>query len=463
MGKGKFWRRIICVGVAFAMLALSGCADKVEESISVNGGGRALSTAYYPERPKYPQSEAEWSDEEVYDAWRASLRERRLGDEELGAMEGAWAGLLPALLGDGGEENMVCSPANVYVALSMLAECAGGESRAEVLRLLGGEDMEAQRALTKRLWEALYNDDGSYTGLLANSVWLRSGDEGEYDTGVLRTLAEDYYASSFEGVMGSAEYDSVLRDWLNGQTKGLLEEQTGDIGFERNTVMALASTAYFADNWAMQFEPERTEKEVFHAPGGDVERDFMKMSLMTSFYMGDKFTALELPFERGGSMRLLLPNEGVETGEILESRAAVDFLTRKEIPEELKRANADVDLSMPRFDVASDGDIIKRLEGLGVMEVFDRDKADFTPLIGEDNVFNTGGESWSVYVDAVLHGARVKADESGCEAAAYTVMLVAGAGMPQETIEVDFVLDRPFVFSLMSGGVPMFAGVVNEP
>ena len=54
-------------------------------------------------------------------------------------------------------------------------------------------------------------------------------------------------------------------------------------------------------------------------------------------------------------------------------------------------------------------------------------------------------------------------DEEGVAAAAYTVMPVEGATEPPED-EVDFVLDRPFLFCLTSAdGLPLFAGTVANP
>ena len=61
------------------------------------------------------------------------------------------------------------------------------------------------------------------------------------------------------------------------------------------------------------------------------------------------------------------------------------------------------------------------------------------------------------------HGARVMVDEEGCIAAAYTVMAAAGGAMPPEE-QVDFVLDRPFLFVITSdSGLPLFAGIVRKP
>ena len=48
-------------------------------------------------------------------------------------------------------------------------------------------------------------------------------------------------------------------------------------------------------------------------------------------------------------------------------------------------------------------------------------------------------------------------------AAAYTEMRLSGASMPPED-EMDFVLDRPFLFAVISDDqMPLFVGIVNQP
>ena len=80
--------------------------------------------------------------------------------------------------------------------------------------------------------------------------------------------------------------------------------------------------------------------------------------------------------------------------------------------------------------------------------------ADFSPIIPE----NDGG-----YVSQVKHATRVAINEEGVTAAAFTVILRAGAAMPPKD-EMDFALDRPFLFIIESqDGLPLFAGVVNQP
>ena len=67
------------------------------------------------------------------------------------------------------------------------------------------------------------------------------------------------------------------------------------------------------------------------------------------------------------------------------------------------------------------------------------------------------------WLDKVQHGVRVAIDEEGVTAAAYTEMTLCGSAMPPED-EVDFVLDRPFLFVIMGAdNLPLFIGVVNQP
>ena len=61
----------------------------------------------------------------------------------------------------------------------------------------------------------------------------------------------------------------------------------------------------------------------------------------------------------------------------------------------------------------------------------------------------------------VQHAARLTMDEEGVTATAFTAMGY-GAGGPEN--QMDFTLDRPFLFVVKTeSGLPLFAGIVNEP
>ena len=443
----------------------------------------ALALAAYPEMAPYPNEDDfyagldENSDKaelqkasdafyEAYDAWLDSRKALRSNTDYAGIMDEFLSRSAAQLLTDAGEENRIYSPLNIYMALSMLAETAGGNSRQQILDLLQVDSIEALRAQAAALWRDNYRDDGATASILANSLWLSDG--MTYSQETLDTLAEHYYASSFSGQMGSEEYTQALRDWLNEQTGGLLAEQAEGLELDSKTVLALASTLYFKAAWDAEFAQENTQTDTFHAPSGDVDTDFMHQTTLSTYYWGEHFSAVQLSFQEGGSMWLILPDEGYTVDELVESGEAMDFLLadkygyyNEETDEFVEtwpgQKYLNINLSMPKFDVSSDVDLIDGLKALGVTDVFNPGVSNFDPL----------GASTAdpLYVSRAQHAARVKVDEEGCEAAAYTVMMVAlGSAMPPDD-EVDFTLDRPFLFAITGGwsGLPLFVGTVNQP
>ena len=422
----------------------------------------ALATAVYPETAPYPKDEDYTSStgtfdydkySRAYDAWQASRDALASGTDYAGAMDEFLSASTAQFLANAGTENRVYSPLNVYMALSMLAETAGGNSREQLLDLLGAESVESLRAFAGALWRDNYRDDGAVTSLLANSLWLRDGTT--YSQDVLDTLAADYYASSFSGEMGTEEYDQALRNWLNEQTGGMLREQADGLSMDAETVLALASTVYFKAAWSSEFNKYLTDRDIFHAPTGGVETDFMRSSAQRTYYWGDHFSAAALSFKQGGSMWLILPDEGYPVDGLLDSGEAMDFLLTARYGYDNSRFLT-VHLSMPKFDVSSELDLIGGLEALGVTDVFDYHVSDFGPLEASTN--------YPLYVSQARHAARVKVDEEGCEAAAFTLIGIGEATAMPPQDEVDFSLDRPFICAITGdSGLPLFTGVVNQP
>ena len=90
---------------------------------------------------------------------------------------------------------------------------------------------------------------------------------------------------------------------------------------------------------------------------------------------------------------------------------------------------------------------------LGIQDVFDPTKADFTPLT----------DIPGIYTSEAVHAARVIADEEKVEAAAFTSMTQNTSAAPMGDI-VDFVADRPFLFAITGPtDLPLFTGIVNQP
>ena len=414
----------------------------------------AVSMPQYPNEAKYAASNGNFDAEkydEDWDAWWESYQEKTADMTDPAALTHWFTTSIPALMQNAGKENRVCSPLNIYMALSMLAAVTGGETRQQILDALGAESLDALQKQAAQLWAENSWDDGLVTSTLANSIWLRDG--YNYNSETLQKLGEDFYASAFSGEMGSDAYNNILRDWINEHTGNLLTEQAGKLELNADTVLALVSTLYYSASWHDKFSSAATTQDVFHAPNGDVSTDFLHSSDSNTVYYGDGFSAIGLSLENSGRMWLLKPDEGVDAAELLQNEDTLGFLLANGEWSQTQRAI--VNLSLPKFDVSSDLDILDTLAQLGMTDVLDGIKSDFTPLTAAND---------SLALTQAKHAARVKIDEDGCEAAAYTVLGVEATAMLGPEEEIDFTLDKPFVFAITGiDGLPLFVGLVNQP
>ena len=195
---------------------------------------------------------------------------------------------------------------------------------------------------------------------------------------------------------------------------------------------------------------DNTAARIFHATSGDRELQFMNRSGSGSCYWGKGFGAVNLPLRNGGgSMALILPDEDIKPEDILGTDDLNAFIFSQDSGENQKYLM--INLSLPKFDVESSAELKDGLGKMGIKSVFSRN-ADFSPICSTDGIF----------LSEARHSARVAVDEEGVTAAAYTLMTTAGGAMPPEE-EIDFILDRPFIFIINSDyGQPLFAGIVNE-
>lgn len=164
----------------------------------------------------------------------------------------------------------------------------------------------------------------------------------------------------------------------------------------------------------------------------------------------------ELGFRGGQSMHFLLPDEGTTLESLLANGEVVGGLMAYDMDAALP--SAEIHWSVPKFDVDSNLELTDALKAMGVTDVFDFNKADFSPLVDKEKFDE------SVAVTQVQHAARVKVDEKGCEAAAFTAVTADDASaMPEELPVVEMNLNRPFAFMITGvDGLPLFLGTVNS-
>lgn len=425
---------------------------KTPSSQILSAQGLKVIEPSYPEMNKYPSDTemGNWENyEAAYNAWFEDKQKQK--NQYEGYSEGLENYLkvtVKEFLKDSENENIAFSPMNLYFALGMLSEVTEGESRESVLNLLGSSDINSLRKQAKAIWNANYSDDGVSTSLLGSSIWIDNS-LTVYDA-PLNSLKDNYLASAYYGDIGSEEVNLALRSWLNKHTGDFLKESVNDLELDPATLLALASTVYFKDRWDMEFGKGSTEKDIFYAAENEVEAEFMKGWEFGDFYVSDNFSAFKKGFKSGGGMWFILPDESISVESILNEDKTLSFIANN--GEGANSKEILVNLSIPKFDVTSDLDLKEGLKNLGLSDLFTYGKADFSALT------DTG-----LAVSSVKQSARVKIDEEGVEAAAYIVITAdGGAFLPDD--EVDFILNRPFIYVITGAdGLPLFVGVINNP
>ena len=405
-------RRILCGALAALMLA--GC-----------GSGAA----------------GEYAIEEVSYPVQTQKTEERVDTEELIRFSSETAeAILPA------GENAVYSPISLYLALGMLTELAEGQTKEQVTELLGVSDGESLRQWTQSLWRQLYHDEKDSALWLGNAAFLN--ETMTFHKEPLEVLAKDYYASSYRLPMGTSAADKAIAAWLDQQTNDLLTEDTGDIETKTEDLLRLYNTIYYKAAWRDEFFEGATEKDIFTAADGTEQRtDFMHISIEgEDVARGEGYRRASLYLKDGGRMTFYLPDEGVTVEELLQRenflREAADLL--------VDALEVRVNWSVPKFDLHDSLELNDVLQALGVTDAFDAAKADFTPLTEQ-----------TAYVESVNQAVRVRINEEGMEAAAFTEVQESGAGAPQELPEEEMDLNRPFLFAIWKDGAPLFVGAVQ--
>lgn len=447
----KFFRTI---AASMAGLLLTGCSSATDY---------ALSKANYPELTHYRdayrtvsqlESGKRTSRQKLFEAYDALSTAQNAYNQEIRQLrEGAeddcpdlvnFSADLSEILFAQQSENIVYSPVNLYLALAMLAESTGGETRQQITDLL---DSDQFRADANALWRMIYQDGLGET-YAANSMWF--GDTYPVKQDLADTLAQNYFADTFKVPMGTAEADNAMQSWLNEHTGNNLTDAVKSIHTNSETVLALMSTLYFHNQWQNRFEKSLTAKDTFtKADGTEHSTNFMHDKRMGSWHKGENYVMAERHFQEGGKMLFILPDEGFLPEELLTDEDTMEEILSQDLEQRTL-----IKWSVPKFDFTSDLDLLQPFKALGITDVLDPHLADFSPTV----------ENLPVFLSQAKHSARVTIDEDGCTAAAFTVLMANEMSIRPPDGILQLNLNRPFAFIIMSEtNLPLFIGSVYEP
>ena len=428
-------KKAISIMLALSMLFCFGCAAGDEESLTT--GSDSVPTALNTVKNVETLS---------FDKWYEQRENMPVEDSSYSAMA-SFAAKTAAKVLVGADSNANFSPFSLYYALAMAANGANGTTKDELLGLLGFSDAETLAEQCGNMYRNMVSREreGNADFMIADSLWLSEKYNGEavtYNEDFLNTCAEQFYAEVFSADFTSEETAENMKKWIKAKTNGTIEP---NVDIDPETLLSIINTLYLKDEWTSRFDKDTTtDGEFTRADGQKVSCSYMNAIRDQGFIKGENYTAAGVSMKNFGSMWFILPNEGVSTDDILldESAMATVFAGST-------TGYGDVTFAIPKFEFSSSFDLVEALNSLGVTEAF-ADTADFS-----------GISDMTAGIGSVKQETYIAIDENGVEASAYTELDYSGAAMPTDSAEL--ILDRPFIFAITNGTVPLFIGVVNDP
>ena len=359
------------------------------------------------------------------------------------------------------DQNIFYSPSSISIALAMTFMGARGDTAKQMSEALHWEAMtsdqlhDQQRHFLDALQES--NDEGNEL-LAANRLFVQKSFiiEQEFLEGTKRFYNAEMALTDYQKDPEGARKE--VNDWVENKTKENIKNLIPEGIIDSSTELTLVNAIYFKGIWQNEFDQRATRpKDFFVSKKKKVKVKMMK--LKTNFKhianVGELGCQLvELPYQGEDlSMLILLPQDKYGLTSV-EASLTHDKL-QKAIALTQVQPSGEVKVYLPRFNMTQEFQLNELLAKMGVTDMFNANKADFT------------GISPGLFVTHAIHKAFVEVNEKGTEAAAATAVIMSRSKSPSggsAKIPV-FCADHPFLFLLChkkSGGI-LFMGRMMKP
>ena len=352
------------------------------------------------------------------------------------------------------DANFTVSPISVFMALSLAAQCAGGDTRGEILSALGTSYDELTSNIST-LYCSLVTESKSTVLNLTNSIWVNEGTPVKQEC--INTLSDTFYSYSYAAdfLHDNKNANLALRKFVKDQTRGLIDHE---FELSEETLFVLMNALYLKAIWNNYGRdlPMTDNAYTFTAKDGTTT----SKKLVQGYYFGgrayeaEEYSAFYTQTSNGYKLKFLLPKDGHGVDEVFtaENLSTVNAIKDYGEYNEDNTVQYKTRCFFPEYECSYNGDLIPILKDkFGITTLFD-DRCDFSTLTDAP-----------CYCSEAKHITNLVVDKKGIEGAAVTYIAGAGAAAPMETVYADFVIDRAFGFIITDQqDVTLFSGVVNK-
>ena len=340
-------------------------------------------------------------------------------------------------------ENCLISPLSAYLALSMAANGAAGQTLTQMETALG-MDLAALNDAAKAL---MASDETLH---LANAIWFRDDPSLQVSDDFLSACG-DAYQSWAEAVPFDDRTLAQINQWVAQQTNNMIPSLLSELPDDLQ--LLLANALCFEAKWESPYR-EQNLRDGFFTTEGHESRQVEMMSSTEMTYLKDADSSGFLkPYEGGRyAFGALLPNAGLSMEKYLSGLSGERLRTLLDGAEAHK-----VDAQMPAFTSDTAVTLNNALQAMGMTDAFDPDIADLSAM-GSSGVGN-------LFISSVLQKTHIEVDAQGTKAAAVTAITVATCAAPNPDDPIVIRLDRPYVYFILDleQNVPIFIGVMMDP
>lgn len=375
---------------------------------------------------------------------------------EIAASTGVFGLNLMAAMNDG-NGNVVVSPFNAAMNLSMLCNGVQGEALREMLNALGfaGYDQSDVNYYFNNVLVNGPKADNNTKMSLHNAVWITNF--VEISPAAKSSFINDYLSDFYE--VSNDAFNDSFRQWVARYSNGQLNSDDlfgihrGDGGADLTPAspkLSMASALTFESKWHNKFDKSKTAKGSFTNLSKTTSTvDFMHQTYQGSAVFGDTYTIVTLELgNRQYHVALILPDQGIEVNTALTDVAKIwepNIYSRH-------CEGRTITISLPKFAASKATDLTDAFKTMGVNKIFSHN----------DDINGFGLLNEIIAIDQLC---AIEFDEEGAKVQSATKTDVS---MPIEPshhptlLTIDF--NRPFAMVIydMFSMTPLAGAVINQ-
>ncbi|KAF7988285.1 hypothetical protein HCN44_007817 [Aphidius gifuensis] len=353
------------------------------------------------------------------------------------------------------KSNFICSPISASIALAMTVFGARNDTAKQIRSVLHlSEDDEVNKLGYQHLIDT-FNATKNVQLDIANKLFL--ADDMQVHCPFV-SITKDFFRSELQLVdFGQCENArKIINNWCEVKTNNRIKDILQPDDIDPSTRLVIVNAIYFRGSWDSQFNAGATKLEPFNIDQ-KTQKNVLMMEQKATYHYGylKKLDAMyvELPYERNSaedamSMFIILPNKIDGLKKIEENLHEINF-------QQLRGYTCNIILKLPKFKIESRMLLDDTLKKIGMVDMFDPNKADFSGISNEP-----------LFVGKVIQKAFIEVNEEGSEAAAATIVTgLIGSMLPSLSRPREIIVNRPFFCAIVATktGTQLFNARVVDP